>query len=74
MNAIETINDLINRYKFSEEDLLDIRLRIGDWLMSNNNNPDDPYIWQQVRFLKNIINLRGLTDEKMVQKNRVNTI
>jgi hypothetical protein len=40
--------------KLPPEVLMDIDNRIADWLMSGGND-DDPYVWQQLRYAKNIL-------------------
>lgn len=52
MTALEQINRIA--HKLPLEVLQDIRIRIGDW-MTSGGGADDPYIYQQLRFAKNVI-------------------
>ena len=53
----EEFNEAVLKYSIPAEILLDIKGRIGDWLLSGGSF-DDPYIKQQYRFIENYINLK----------------
>lgn len=40
------------------EVIQDISKRMGNWVLGGGN-PDDPYMWQQVRYAENWINIMG---------------
>ena len=41
-------------HKLPIEAIQDINQRIVDW-MASGGNEDDPYVWQQLRYAKNIL-------------------
>lgn len=52
MTALQQIEAIADQIPY--EALLDIHQRIGDHLASGGN-PDDPYIYQQLRFAKRFV-------------------
>lgn len=44
--------------RLPDEVMNDIRIRMGDWLVSGGSQ-NDPYMWQQVRFAENWIEFEG---------------
>lgn len=53
----EEFNEAVLKYNIPSEILLDIKGRIGDWLLGGGSL-DDPYIKQQYRFIENYVNLK----------------
>lgn len=63
-DGIKKINQLIEEYDFPIKIELDVKQRLGDWLVSGGQ-PTDGYVWQQVRCLENCIKY-GLAKRKVV--------
>lgn len=63
-DGIKKINQLLEEYDFPIKTVLDIKQRLGDWLVSGGQ-PTDSYVWQQVRCLENCIKY-GLAKRKIV--------
>lgn len=63
-DGIKKINQLLEEYDFPIKTVLDIKQRLGDWLVSGGQ-PTDSYVWQQVRCLENCIKY-GLAKRKVV--------
>lgn len=61
-DGMELIQELVEKYDFPINALQTIRIRLGDWFVSGGK-PTDGYVWQQVRFLENLVNY-GLAREK----------
>ncbi|MEC3018125.1 hypothetical protein P9Z80_12610 [Bacillus cereus] len=57
MTYLEQINRLASQLPLVV--LQDINQRIGDWLATGGNE-NDPYIGQQLRFVENYLNVRGM--------------
>ena len=54
MTAKEKIVELLSLYDYPIAVIDDIRGRVGDFYLSGNSSDDnDPYLWQQVRYLEN---------------------
>lgn len=54
MTAKEKIVELLSMYSYPIAIIDDIRGRVGDFYLSGNSIDDnDPYLWQQVRYLEN---------------------
>lgn len=55
MTAKEKIVELLSKYSYPITVINDIRERLGDFYLSGNSSDDnDPYLWQQVRYLENV--------------------
>ena len=55
MTAKERIIELLSKYRYPITVINDIRGRVGDFYLSGNSSDDnDPYLWQQVRYLENV--------------------
>lgn len=55
MTAKEKIVELLSKYSYPITVINDIRGRLGDFYSSGNSSDDnDPYLWQQVRYLENV--------------------
>ena len=52
VTAIDRLAELIKEYDFPIEALKDVIGRISSWQGSTN---DDPYLWQQVRYLEKLV-------------------
>ena len=52
MTALERLNVLAGQLPIWVQE--DIRIRVGDW-MTSGGGADDPYIYQQLGFAKNVI-------------------
>ncbi|MDM8265627.1 hypothetical protein QUW44_00360 [Limosilactobacillus pontis] len=63
-DGIKKINQLLEEYEFPIKIVLDVKQRLGDWLVSGGQ-PTDGYVWQQVRCLENCIKY-GLAKRKVV--------
>lgn len=63
-DGIKKINQLLEEYNFPIKTVLDVKQRLGDWLVSGGQ-PTDGYVWQQVRCLENCIKY-GLAKRKVV--------
>ena len=63
-DGIKKINQLIEEYDFPIKIELDVKQRLEDWLVSGGQ-PNDGYVWQQVRCLENCIKY-GLAKRKVV--------
>lgn len=61
MTAKEKIVELLSRYSYPITVINDIRGRLGDFYLSGNSSDDnDPYLWQQVRYLENLNKVKGV--------------
>lgn len=59
MTALEK---LLEVYTFLPLEVMeDIDKRVGDWLASGGGE-DDPYIWQQLRYAENILNIMEVAE------------
>ncbi|MBB1080203.1 hypothetical protein H5S09_02870 [Limosilactobacillus sp. STM2_1] len=63
-DGMERINQLLTEYDFPASAIQEIRVRLGDWFISGGM-PTDGYVWQQVRYLENLIRY-GLAERKAV--------
>ena len=55
MTAKEKIVELLSKYSYPITVINDIRGLLGDFYLSGNSSDDnDPYLWQQVRYLENV--------------------
>lgn len=58
MDALDRIHALINEYDFPLEALIDVKTRITDWKASSTyKSANDSYLWQQVRYLENLVKI-----------------
>lgn len=55
-SPIDRILELSDRLPLAV--LLDIKSRMGDWMLSGGKQ-DDPYMWQQVKFAENWLSSNG---------------
>ena len=55
---------MLEEYEFPIKIVLDVKQRLGDWLVSGGQ-PTDSYVWQQVRCLENCIRY-GFAKRKVV--------
>lgn len=47
--------ELLATYRYPIAVINDVRMRVGDFYLSGNSSDDnDPYLWQQVRYLENV--------------------
>lgn len=53
-DGMKRITQLLEEYEFPTKAVLDVKQRLGDWLVSGGQ-PTDAYVWQQVRCLENCI-------------------
>lgn len=53
MTAGERIAELLSEYDYPLCALEDVDKRIADFYLSGNRDDNDPYLWQQVRYLEN---------------------
>ena len=61
MTAKEMIVELLSKYSYPIAVIDDIRRRVGDFYLSGNSSDDnDPYLWQQVRYLENLNKFKGV--------------
>lgn len=63
-DGMKKINQLLEEYDFPASTVLDIKQRLGDWLISGGK-PTDSYVWQQVRCLENCIKY-GFAERKVI--------
>ena len=63
-DGIKKIKQLLEEYEFPIKIVLDVKQRLGDWLVSGGQ-PTDSYVWQQVRCLENCIRY-GFAKRKVV--------
>lgn len=63
-DGIKKINQLLEEYEFPIKIVLDVKQRLGDWLVSGGQ-PTDSYVWRQVRCLENCIRY-GFAKRKVV--------
>ena len=55
MTAKEMTVELLSKYSYPLDVIDDIRRRVADFYLSGNSSDDnDPYLWQQVRYLENV--------------------
>ncbi|KDA46376.1 DUF6877 family protein [Ligilactobacillus animalis] len=55
MSAKEKLVELLATYRYPIAVINDVRMRVGDFYLSGNSSDDnDPYLWQQVRYLENV--------------------
>ncbi|WP_324177333.1 DUF6877 family protein [Ligilactobacillus salivarius] len=52
VTAIDRLAELIREYAFPLDPLVDVIWRISSWQGSTS---DDPYLWQQVRYLEKLV-------------------
>lgn len=52
VTATDRIAELIREYAFPLDPLVDVIWRISSWQGSTS---DDPYLWQQVRYLEKLV-------------------
>ncbi|NBH84316.1 hypothetical protein D6C19_00765 [Ligilactobacillus murinus] len=61
MSAKEKLVELLATYRYPIAVIDDIRRRVGDFYLSGNSSDDnDPYLWQQVRYLENLNKFKGV--------------
>lgn len=61
MSAKERLVELLATYRYSIAVINDVRMRMGDFYLSGNSSDDnDPYLWQQVRYLENLNKVKGV--------------
>lgn len=63
-DGMKKINQLLEEYDFPASTVLDIKQRLGDWLISGGK-PTDSYVWQQVHCLENCIKY-GFAERKVI--------
>lgn len=66
MTGMERIQQLLeeNEYSFAQVNV--IKTRLGDWFMAGGG-PNDAYVWQQARYLENLIKF-GLVNRVSIQQ------
>lgn len=58
MDAMDRINTLIGEYDFPLAALRDVNQRVTDWKASSTyKGPNDSYLWQQARYLENLVKI-----------------
>ncbi len=61
MSAKERLVELLATYRYPIAVINDVRMRVGDFYLSGNSSDDnDPYLWQQVRYLENLNKVKGV--------------
>ncbi|WP_326516703.1 DUF6877 family protein [Ligilactobacillus murinus] len=61
MSAKEKLVELLATYRYPIAVINDVRMRVGDFYLSGNSSDDnDPYLWQQVRYLENLNKVKGV--------------
>lgn len=61
MSAKEKLVELLATYRYPIAVINDVRMRMGDFYLSGNSSDDnDPYLWQQVRYLENLNKVKGV--------------
>lgn len=61
MSAKERLVELLATYRYPIVVINDVRMRVGDFYLSGNSSDDnDPYLWQQVRYLENFNKFKGV--------------
>lgn len=61
MSAKERLVELLATYRYPIAVINDVRMRVGDFYLSGNSSDDnDPYLWQQVRYLENLNKFKGV--------------
>lgn len=61
MSAKEKLVELLATYRYPIAVINDVRMRVGDFYLSGNSSDDnDPYLWQQVRYLENLNKVTGV--------------
>jgi hypothetical protein len=61
MSAKEKLVELLATYRYPIAVINDVRMRVGDFYLSDNSSDDnDPYLWQQVRYLENLNKFKGV--------------
>lgn len=61
MSAKEKLVELLATYRYPIAVINDVRMRVGDFYLSCNSSDDnDPYLWQQVRYLENLNKVKGV--------------
>lgn len=61
MSAKEKLVELLATYHYPIAVINDVRMRVGDFYLSSNSSDDnDPYLWQQVRYLENLNKVKGV--------------
>lgn len=61
MSAKEKLVELLATYRYPIAVINDVRMRVGDFYLSGNSSDDnDPYLWQQVRYLENLHKVKGV--------------
>lgn len=63
-DGMERINQLFDEYDFSLDAMQTVRVRLVDWFIGGGK-PTDGYVWQQARYLENLIRY-GLAERKAV--------
>lgn len=61
VTAIDRLAELMKEYAFPLDPLVDVIWRILSWQGSTS---DDPYLWQQVRYLEELIKQGYVTKRK----------
>ena len=61
VTAIDRLAELVREYRFPIEALKDVIDRISSW---QGNTNDDPYLWQQVRYLEELVKQGYVTKRK----------
>lgn len=61
MSAKERLVELLATYRYPIAVINDVRMRVGDFYLSGSSSDDnDPYLWQQVRYLENLNKVKGV--------------
>lgn len=66
MTGMEKIQQLLEENDYSIAQVNQIRARLGDWFMAGGG-PNDDYVWQQVRYLENLVKF-GLVNRVSIQQ------
>ena len=61
MSAKERLVELLATYRYPIAVINDVRMRVGDFYLSGSSSDNnDPYLWQQVRYLENLNKVKGV--------------
>ena len=58
VTAIDELSRLISQQEVPTIVILDVKQRVEDWRSSiSYRNDNDPYLWQQVRYIRNFLKI-----------------
>lgn len=58
VTAIDELSRLISQHKVPTIVILDVKQRVEDWRSSiSYRNDNDPYLWQQVKYIRNFLKI-----------------